>query len=299
MAAGGGADGDGLLPGFKFNPSDDDLVTSYLLPRLQGKPLPLHGVILDADPLSSPPWKLLADHGLGNEGFFFAEVRAKNGKGKCQKRTVVCGGFWQGQRMCDFRSKYMLNFFAEGEKGSSGWVMHEFVVTSPPELASSPVRLYRVRFSGHGKKPRREPQSDEAETTTPKRTRAEDSLLQELVPPLPALVDGDGSESSDSTDQGCSSVMDESSTVFGDLSELINLPAEEADVDDSASGTSSLDEIQNNSLSGVMDGEALALCDFVLPESMDELFSCIDFTAVPSLLEMDFSMDDLFDLPAD
>uniref|UniRef100_A0A0D9WXL7 NAC domain-containing protein n=1 Tax=Leersia perrieri TaxID=77586 RepID=A0A0D9WXL7_9ORYZ len=261
MAAVGGADGDSLLPGFKFNPSDDELVTSYLLRRLQGNPLPLHSAILDADPLRSPPWKLLAEHGLGDEGFFFAEARAKNNKGKREKRTVEGGGFWQGQRMCGGGgvegiswSKYLLSFFSEGEKGSSGWVMHEFAVTSPPELASSPVRLYRVRFSGHGKKRRREPESDQAATTAPKRTRAEDALLQELVPPLPALVDvGDGS---DGADQGCSSVMDESSMVFGDLPELIDLSAEEAVA---AGICSSLEEIQNKSLSGVVDGEAPAL----------------------------------------
>uniref|UniRef100_A0A0D9WY44 NAC domain-containing protein n=1 Tax=Leersia perrieri TaxID=77586 RepID=A0A0D9WY44_9ORYZ len=285
MAAGGGADGDGLLPGFKFNPSDDDLVTSYLLHRLQGNPLPLHGVILEADPLTTPPWKLLAEHGLGDEGFFFAEARAKNGKGKRQKRTVEGGGFWQGQRMCGGGgvegiswSKYMLSFFAEGEKGSSGWVMHEFAVTSPPELASSPVRLYRVRFSGHGRKRRREPESEEASTIAPKRTRTEDALLQELVPPA---------------DEGCSSVMDESSMVFGDLPELIDLSAEEAD----AAGTClSQEEIQNKSLSGIVDGEAPALCDFDIPESLDEVFDCIDFSFLDTI---DFSMDGLFDLPAD
>ncbi|KAF0924791.1 hypothetical protein E2562_014898 [Oryza meyeriana var. granulata] len=98
MEAAAGADG--LLPGLKFDPRDDELVARYLLWRLQGQPLPLDGVILDDDPLSAPPWKLLEEHGRGVEAFFFADARAKNGKRSQQKRTVEGGGFWQGQHMC-------------------------------------------------------------------------------------------------------------------------------------------------------------------------------------------------------
>uniref|UniRef100_A0A0E0LJ85 NAC domain-containing protein n=1 Tax=Oryza punctata TaxID=4537 RepID=A0A0E0LJ85_ORYPU len=229
MAAGGGGVGDGLPPGLKFDPTDDELVARFLLGHLQGEPLPLHGVILDADPLSAPPWKLLAEHGRGDEGFFFAEARAKNGKGSRQKRTVEGGGLWQGQRVEIAWRKYMLSFFAEGERGSSGWVMHEYAITSPAELASSPIRLYRVRFSGHGKKRKREPQTDEEgrARAAPQIAGTDSTLLEEVVPSAAVVeIAADGAD------------------------HLPDLPAEEA-----VAGA----DAQNYYLSGVMDGEALAV----------------------------------------
>ncbi|KAF0920023.1 hypothetical protein E2562_032506 [Oryza meyeriana var. granulata] len=197
---------------------------------------------------SARRWRLLADHGRGDEAFFFAEARAKNGKGRRQKRTVEGGGYWQGQRMCvDGKRmlvpdgggleiawrKYVLSFFVDGERGSSGWVMHEYAVTAPAELASLPMRLYRIRFSGHGKKRKREPESQSGQDDEGRASAvAETALLEEPAPPplpvpLPAAV-VNHADGSDGADQGCSSVMDDSSLVFDDLPDLIVLPAEEA-----------------------------------------------------------------------
>ncbi|KAL5198629.1 hypothetical protein ABZP36_002141 [Zizania latifolia] len=234
-----GTSADGLPPCMKFDPADDELIARFLLPRIQGKKLSFDGVILEADPLSAPPWDLLKDHGRkGDEAFFFAAVQAKSGKGSRQKRTVVGGGCWQGQRVCvdgerlrvpddgleiGWR-KYLLNFRADGERGSTGWVMHEYSITAPADLAASPTRLYRIRFSGYGKKRKREPDcpsshdDDGRARATPRHAVAETALLDDHLPlplphrvplPLPAAV-------VDIADQGSSGVTNDDSFLLND-----------------------------------------------------------------------------------
>ncbi|OEL26736.1 hypothetical protein BAE44_0012245 [Dichanthelium oligosanthes] len=185
----------GLPPGFLFAPEDGDVVAHYLLRRILGQPLPLDGLILDDDPLSARPWELLERNGCKDDAFFFAFGQAKSSKGSRQKRTCAGGGFWNGERTCADGKKLRvpglggaevawrkksLSFQEDGEKGSTGWVMHEYAITAPDHLADSQLRLYRIRFSGHGKKRKRgdeDPCIDEAAPTAARRRVAEDALL--------------------------------------------------------------------------------------------------------------------------
>uniref|UniRef100_A0A0E0LCX1 NAC domain-containing protein n=1 Tax=Oryza punctata TaxID=4537 RepID=A0A0E0LCX1_ORYPU len=157
----------------------------------------------------------LPEAATGDEAFFFANVRAKNGKGSRRKCIVEGGGYLQGQRMCVDGEKlvipdgggggvggsgvevtwrkYVLSYFAGGEKGSSGWVMHEYAITMPTDLASSLMRLYRIRISGHGKKRKREPESQSAHDDNgrahcaPQIAMAETAMLEDSAP-LPQPV---------------------------------------------------------------------------------------------------------------
>ncbi|KAF0909366.1 hypothetical protein E2562_035807 [Oryza meyeriana var. granulata] len=146
--------------------------------------------------------------------------------------------------------KYVLSFFADGERGSSGWVMHEYAITARAELASSLMRLYRIRFSGYGKKCKREPECQGChEYIGGELAVTKTALLEELVPP-PASAAAVVKLADDS--DGCSSVMEDSSLAFPNLPDLIVLPAEESGARGGAapalSGVSSPDNQNNFSL---------------------------------------------------
>ncbi|CAM0145809.1 unnamed protein product [Urochloa decumbens] len=206
----------GLPPGFLFAPGDADAVAHYLLPRLLGRRLPLDGLIVDDDPLSAPPRELLERNGRMGDAFFFALGQAKGGgKGARQRRRCAGGGFWNGERTCvdgeELRvpggeeviwwRKKALSFQDGGDKGSTGWVMHEYAITAPDHLAASQLMLYRIRFSGHGKKR--------------KRGEADPCAAGEAAAPAAArrrVAEDDVDMPVPSTDPSCSS----SSTVLAD-----------------------------------------------------------------------------------
>ncbi|XP_066316604.1 NAC domain-containing protein 83-like [Miscanthus floridulus] len=152
----------GLPPGYRFMPTNEEVVELCLLPCIQNQPL-LPNDIIEDDPLSSPLWALLEKHGRRHQAFFFAACQAMNAKGQgkrkrqqeeegqeVKKKLRVCVRSRTKKIEIEW-DKYALNFQEHGVKGSTGWVMHEYSITMPPELAWSSVRVYCIRFSSHGK----------------------------------------------------------------------------------------------------------------------------------------------------
>jgi hypothetical protein len=158
-----------MPPAFKFDPTDDDIVAHYLLPRALGIPNPPFAhAVLDDNPVSLPPPDLLARHGHADSHHaFFLDVTKNGGR---RERVIKGGdgGIWRGQQgqqhtltllspgghEMDIKYKrYDLTYKrfddddeqeeeeVKGKKrkrkngnGSapSGWVMHEYTVVSPP-----------------------------------------------------------------------------------------------------------------------------------------------------------------------
>ncbi|PIA46041.1 hypothetical protein AQUCO_01600364v1 [Aquilegia coerulea] len=82
-----------LAPGFRFRPTDEELIVYYLRPRVFNKPIPYNVVIADADVFGIPPEKLKDKApfvpGDGNL-FFFAERKRRYPKGGRPQRSTRC-----------------------------------------------------------------------------------------------------------------------------------------------------------------------------------------------------------------
>jgi hypothetical protein len=188
------ADALGLPPGVRFDPTPEELVEFYLMPRALGQPTAVPGIIIeDAEATTSSrhPWKLLTRNRRtdDDEAYFFERIAsgddaAKGGAAARQDRSCSGGRWtWVGQKrfpdeVLPLRGeqvswgKYSLNL-QEGRRkgGSTGWVMHEYTIASPQ--CPCPVKLCHVAFTGHGQKRQRVPHDDgeELEAGTPQHKR--------------------------------------------------------------------------------------------------------------------------------
>ncbi|XP_058103021.1 NAC domain-containing protein 83-like [Magnolia sinica] len=123
-----------LPPGFRFHPTDEELVVQYLKRKVFSCPLPAL-IIPELDAYKSDPWDLPGDY--KRERYFFTTREAKYLNGNRHKRATG-SGYWKGigadKPIVAARSnqvvgmKKILAFYGgKPPKGTrTDWIMHEY-----------------------------------------------------------------------------------------------------------------------------------------------------------------------------
>ncbi|XP_057463915.1 NAC domain-containing protein 2-like [Actinidia eriantha] len=142
-----------LPPGFRFHPTDEELIFHYLKKKVSSPSTPLVSIIADIDLYKLNPWELPAKALFGdNEWFFFTPRDRKYPNGARPNRTAGVG-YWKatgtdkpilssGGLQCIGVKKALVFYKGRPPKGlKTDWVMHEY------RLLDDSSTLQRLRGS--------------------------------------------------------------------------------------------------------------------------------------------------------
>ncbi|CAA0815508.1 Transcription factor JUNGBRUNNEN 1 [Striga hermonthica] len=125
------------LPGFRFHPTDEELVGFYLRRKVEKKPMSID-LIEQVDIYKYDPWDLPKSTNLGEkdkEWYFFCK-RGRKYKNSVRPNRVTGSGFWKATgidrpihsgRHCIGLKKSLVYYRGSAGKGTkTEWMMHEF-----------------------------------------------------------------------------------------------------------------------------------------------------------------------------
>uniref|UniRef100_A0A7N0V6Q8 NAC domain-containing protein n=1 Tax=Kalanchoe fedtschenkoi TaxID=63787 RepID=A0A7N0V6Q8_KALFE len=138
MKMGSGQNSSELPPGFRFHPTDEELIMFYLKNQATSRPCPV-SIIPEVDIYKFDPWQLPDKAEFGeNEWYFFSPRDRKYPNGVRPNRATV-SGYWKAtgtDKAIHSGSKYVgvkkaLVFYrGRPPKGvKSDWIMHEYRLT--------------------------------------------------------------------------------------------------------------------------------------------------------------------------
>ncbi|XP_010246012.1 PREDICTED: transcription factor JUNGBRUNNEN 1-like isoform X2 [Nelumbo nucifera] len=122
-----------LLPGFRFHPTDEELVGFYLRRKVENKPISVE-LVKQIDIYKYDPWDLPRDKEL----YFFC-IRGRKYKNSIRPNRVTGSGFWKATGIdrpiysvedtneCIGLKKSLVYYRGSAGKGTkTDWMMHEF-----------------------------------------------------------------------------------------------------------------------------------------------------------------------------
>ncbi|VVB10979.1 unnamed protein product [Arabis nemorensis] len=142
-----------LLPGFRFHPTDEELVSFYLKRKVQHNPLSIE-LIRQLDIYKYDPWDLPKFAMTGEKEWYFYCPRDRKYRNSSRPNRVTGAGFWKATgtdrpiyssegNKCIGLKKSLVFYKGRAAKGvKTDWMMHEFRLPSLSEPSLSSKRFF-------------------------------------------------------------------------------------------------------------------------------------------------------------
>lgn len=153
--------GETLPPGFRFYPSDEELVCHYLYKKVTNEDV-LRGTLVEIDLHVCEPWQLPDVAKLNSSEWYFFSFRDRKYATGFRTNRATTSGYWKAtgkdRTVLDSRSKAVVgmrktlvfykNRAPNGIK--TGWIMHEFRIENPHVPPKEDWVLCRVFYKTRG-----------------------------------------------------------------------------------------------------------------------------------------------------
>lgn len=138
-----------LPPGFRFHPTDEELVVHYLKKKAASAPLPV-SIIAEVDLYKFDPWELPAKATFGEQEWYFFSPRDRKYPNGARPNRAATSGYWKatgtdkpvltsgGTQKVGVK-KALVFYGGKPPKGlKTNWIMHEYRLADNKTNSSKP-----------------------------------------------------------------------------------------------------------------------------------------------------------------
>ncbi|KAH9311896.1 hypothetical protein KI387_026931 [Taxus chinensis] len=146
-----------LPPGFRFHPTDEELLVHYLRNKISSFPLPVP-IIADVDVYKLNPWDLPGKAIFGEKEWYFFSPRDRKYPNGSRPNRAAASGYWKatgtdkpvvisGTSHRAGVKKVLVFYKGRPPRGlKTNWVMHEYRVTDTAAKPRSPRTKWSLRL---------------------------------------------------------------------------------------------------------------------------------------------------------
>ncbi|KAL5082341.1 hypothetical protein RYX36_010762 [Vicia faba] len=139
-------------PGFRFHPSDEELIVHYLQNKIKSRPLPA-SIIAEIDLYKYNPWELPNKSLFGEEEWFFFSPRDRKYPNGLRPNRTAASGYWKatgtdkpiisscGSKHIGVKKALVFYSGRPPKGGKTDWIMNEY------RLVDTTMKSFRLKGS--------------------------------------------------------------------------------------------------------------------------------------------------------